>query len=110
MQRWHLLEDLDEAERLGATIIGAGVRRARLWAGLSQRQLGWRVGITQSAVSRLENGRLGGIRFRTLCRIFAVLEAPPGVAFPGEPSAPRRRLPGEPRDLAPMGVPPPVRA
>jgi DNA-binding Xre family transcriptional regulator len=109
MLRWHLIEDLDEAERIGATIIGAGVRRGRLWAGLSQRQLGWRVGITQSAVSRLENGRLGGIRFRTLCRIFAVLEAPPGVVFPDEPSAPRRRLPGQPSDVAPTGRAPGVR-
>lgn len=96
MHRWHLLDDPDETERLGAKIIGAGVRRARLFAGLTQRQLGWRAGLSQSIVSRLENGRLRGMRFRTLARILGALDAPASVVFPGEPPGATRRLPGQP--------------
>ena len=58
MQRWDCIDDLDETEQAGARIIGAGVRGARLSAGLSQRQLAWRCGLHQSIISRLETGRL----------------------------------------------------
>ncbi len=96
MHRWHLLEDLDETEQLGAKLIGTVVRRSRLWAGLTQRQLGWRAGISQSVISRLETGRLRGMRYRTLVRVVGATEAPVHAARGDEPPAPRRRLPGQP--------------
>ena len=96
MQRWDCIDDLDETEQAGARIIGAGVRGARLSAGLSQRQLAWRCGLHQSIISRLETGRLRGMRFRTLARILGAVRASPGIVFPDEPPPPRRRLPGQP--------------
>lgn len=94
MQRWDWISDRDETEQAGARIIGLGIRRARLATGISQRQLAWRCGLHQSTISRLESGRLRGMRFRTLSRILGVLRAPPTIVFPDEPPPPRRRLPG----------------
>lgn len=83
------------AEEKGLRIIGQAVLRGRIAASLTQRQLAFRVGLNQSTVSRLENGRLHAMRLVTLARIIGVLNLDPGTTFQGEPPAPTRRLPGE---------------
>lgn len=94
MRRWGT-EDNELAEEYGLQVIGQGVRIARLRQGLSQRQLGWRVGLNQSTISRLETGRLRTMRMVTLARVIGVVRMGSDHLFPGEPSAPSRRLPGE---------------
>jgi transcriptional regulator with XRE-family HTH domain len=48
----------------------------RLSAGLSQRQLAWLIGVNQSTISRLENGRLRYLRFQRLAEVFGILDDP----------------------------------
>jgi transcriptional regulator with XRE-family HTH domain len=60
--------------RRGLEIIGRAVWEARRRAGLSQRQLGYRAGVHQSTISRLERGRLTGMRLQRLATIVAVLD------------------------------------
>lgn len=62
---------------------------------MTQTRLGYRVGLHQSTISRLETGRLRTMRMVTLARIIGVLRVGPDIAFPGEPPPPTRRLPGE---------------
>jgi transcriptional regulator with XRE-family HTH domain len=71
------------------------VLRARIAAGLTQRQLGYRVGLNQSTLSRLETGQLRAMRMVTLARIIGTLNRGSGISLPGEPPGPTRRLPGE---------------
>jgi len=93
MPDWRVGPD-DDATALGMVVIGAGVRAGRLELGLTQQQLGWRAGLSQSAISRLETGTTAGVRFRLLARIAGVLrEAPAGYEFPSGPPPPRRRPP-----------------
>jgi DNA-binding XRE family transcriptional regulator len=92
---WATDFDDDATVTLGRQVIGAGIRAARLGLGMSQRQLGRRAYLSPSAISRLETGRLQGLRQRTLARVVGVLQASPGYAFPGGPPPPTRRLPGQ---------------
>lgn len=94
MNAWGTIDPDDDAA-LGRAVIGAGVRAGRLALAMTQRQLAWRIGVSQSFISRLETGTLHGLRLRTLARIVGVLEASPGYEFRGGPPPPRRRLPGE---------------
>jgi len=105
MEGWSGLRELDEIESMGMRIIGIGVRRGRLARGLSQRQLAWRAGVSQSLISRLENGRLRGLRLRTLARIVGVLRIDPDRVFVGDPPAPRRCLPGQASTSASAALP-----
>jgi DNA-binding Xre family transcriptional regulator len=66
----------------GWELIGASVKRRRLAIGWSQRDLQRASGLHQSAISRLENGRLSGIRFSTFARLVAAMN---GL----DPAAPR---------------------
>ena len=93
IRRWGTDDD-ELAEAYGRRVIGDGVRRARLRQRLSQRQLGWRVGLNQSTISRLETGQLRTMRMVTLARVIGVLRLGPDHLFPGEPPGPTRRLPG----------------
>jgi transcriptional regulator with XRE-family HTH domain len=88
-------EEFAPSELAGRLIIARAVRRQRLAHGLSQRQVGWRAGVNQSTISRLETGRLRTMRMVTLARIIGVLRLPADLAFAGEPPAPNRRLPGQ---------------
>lgn len=88
-------EPEEELVALGLTVIGAGLRSARLGLGMSQRQLAWQVGVSQSLVSRLETGTVRGIRLRTLARIAGILQASPGYVFPDGLPYSWRRLPGQ---------------
>ena len=103
MRYWEFEEDVDSAVHVGLRVIGAIVRDARLRRNLTQRQLAWQALLAQSTISRLETGRLQGMRLRTLAAIIGVLRMnPKGRASDGwdatsngfpEPPAPRRRLP-----------------
>lgn len=53
----------------GFALIGRLVRRRRQRLGISQRQLEHLSGIDQSVISRLENGRLGGLRWSRFARL-----------------------------------------
>jgi transcriptional regulator with XRE-family HTH domain len=107
MRYWEFEEDVDSAVSVGLRLIGDLVREARLRRNLTQRQLAWSALLTQSTISRLETGRLQGIRLRTLAAILGVLHMNPkgtasagwcrsGRGFP-EPAAPGRRLPRQTR-------------
>jgi transcriptional regulator with XRE-family HTH domain len=82
-------------EQLGLSIIAAATRTRRVASGVTQRQLGWRTGLNQSTISRLETGRLRTMRMVTLARIIGVLQLPPDLLFLGEPPPATRRLPGQ---------------
>ncbi len=94
MRRWGT-DDNELAEEYGLRAIGHGVRSARAGQGMTQRQLGWRVGLNQSTISRLESGRLRTMRMVTLARVMGVLQMGAHHIFPGEPHGPSRRLPGQ---------------
>ena len=48
---------------------GEALRRARLARGYSQTELQRVTGVHQSVISRLENGRMVGVRFHRLVRL-----------------------------------------
>jgi transcriptional regulator with XRE-family HTH domain len=73
----------------------ATVAQARLAAGLSRRELADRAGVSESAVSALENGAPPTVR--TLDRVAAVLNLTVTLA-PAAPRLPRSRL--GPNDIA----------
>lgn len=95
MNRWSSVVRDNPAERRGLEIIGRAVLRGRIAARLTQRQLGYRVGLNQSTLSRLETGKLRAMRMITLARVVGTLNLPIDVIVPGEPPAATRRLPGE---------------
>lgn len=68
-----------EAARLGAMLrLGILVRDVREQRGLTQTELASRIGIAQSALSRIEAGR-HNISVEMLARIAAALDLPLGV-------------------------------
>lgn len=85
----------DDAIRAGLAAIGESMLDGRLGVGLSQRQLAWRVGLSQSTISRLETGSLRGLRLKNLALIIGALRLDPRFVQPDEPAPPRRRLPGQ---------------
>jgi transcriptional regulator with XRE-family HTH domain len=95
MRRWDWVEDTGDAERVGLRIIGRAVLAGRIAGRLTQARLGYRVGLHQSTISRLETGRLRTMRMVTLARIIGVLNVRLDIAFPGEPEPQTRHLPGE---------------
>ena len=94
MRRWGT-DDLELAEAYGLKVIGRGVRTARVGQGLTQRQLGWRVGLNQSTISRLETGRLRTMWMLALARVMGTLRMSPEYLFPGEPAGRPDGYPGE---------------
>ena len=59
----------------GLEIIGTAVYEARRRAGVSQRALGGRCGMDQSTISRLERGKLNGMRLKRLAELVAALQS-----------------------------------
>lgn len=74
----HTIGGLDPWTRVALTEIGAVVRYLRGQHGLSQRVMGERSGLSQSTVSRLENGLLPGLRLAWLARVFVGLHRDSG--------------------------------
>ena len=85
MAPWATADDDDSEFALGMVIIGDGIRTGRLLSRMTQRDLAWRVRLSQSAISRLETGTIQGLRLRTLARIVAELELRSEYVFPGGP-------------------------
>jgi predicted transcriptional regulator len=79
---WTPEDDRDPFVRLGKLAIGAAVRSARLDVGTSQRRFAVQAGVDQSVISRLETGKLNGIRWQTLARIIGVVQAMRGFRLP----------------------------
>jgi DNA-binding Xre family transcriptional regulator len=69
----HSRPDPDGLIEPGMILIGRWVRDGRLRAGMSQAQLGRLAGMAASTISRLERGRLEGLRLHRLAAIVAVL-------------------------------------
>ena len=85
---WNQVERFERDPELqrGWEIIGAMVKRRRTMIGWSQRDLSRASGLAQSAISRLETGKLSGVRFGR----FAKLVASMGGLDPTAPHPPRR--------------------
>ena len=64
----------DRRVRRGLELIGGTVARRRLRLGLSQRQLQELSGVQQSGISRLENGKLTGLRWQRFARLVDALD------------------------------------
>ena len=67
----------------GWELVGALVKRRRRALGWSQRDLQKESGLAQSAISRLENGKLSGLRFARFARLVAAMNGlDPGAPHP----------------------------
>ena len=64
----------DLREELQAYHIGEAIKQARLAKNLTQEQLGEKVGVQKSQISRLENGK--SITISSLMRLFSAMEIP----------------------------------
>lgn len=84
MADWTPSDDAQHYVRLGKLAIGSEVRAARRHVRMSQRAFGIAVGVSQPIISRLESGRLNGIRWQTLARIIGVVQASRGFRLPRE--------------------------
>lgn len=65
-------KEVDDA--LQAYRMGEVIKQARKARNLTQEQLGAKVGVQKSQISRLENGH--GITFNTMARIFKAMNIP----------------------------------
>ncbi|MDO4756804.1 MAG: helix-turn-helix transcriptional regulator [Parabacteroides sp.] len=64
----------DLNEELQAYHIGEAIRKARIAKNLTQEQLGERIGVQRSQISRLEKGK--SISFFSLLRVFKAMDIP----------------------------------
>ncbi len=64
----------DLNEELQAYHIGEAIRKARIAKNLTQEQLGERIGVQRSQISRLEKGK--SISFSSLLRVFKAMDIP----------------------------------
>jgi len=74
----------------GLEAIGESIRLARYRRGWTQAQLGQTIGVHQSTISRLENGRLAGMRWKQFASLIGALEG----AWPAHVSPFTGALPG----------------
>jgi hypothetical protein len=72
---WIPPDDDHPVVALGKQAIGSAVRSGRMRLGWPQRWLATQAGVSQPMISRLETGRLNGIRWQTLARVVGVLQA-----------------------------------
>jgi len=82
----------------GLRALGAMVRRARRDVGISQHSLARVVGVDQSVISRLENGKLPGLRLRNLGAVIAALDGRVEFWMGHAARPPTRRLPRDPTE------------
>jgi len=83
LKRWeHSLEERHGIEQHGYDLIGATVKRRRLHASLSQRDLEDLTGIDQTVISRLENGKQYGLRWSRFATLIGVLDGLDDQASP----------------------------
>ena len=74
----HSVGELDEWTVVALEEIGAAVRYLRNQQGVTQRVMADRAGLSQSTISRLENGLAPGLRIAWLARLLAGLHRDPG--------------------------------
>lgn len=73
--RWeHSREERHGIEQRGYELIGAMVKRRRLAASLTQRELEELTGIDQTVISRLENGKRYGLRWSRFAVLIGALD------------------------------------
>jgi DNA-binding XRE family transcriptional regulator len=68
----------DDEPNVDMELIGSRFRRGRQQAGLSQRRVAERAGVSQSEISRIERGRAGGVSTRRFIAVAIAL----GPNFP----------------------------
>src|SRR3990172_2871028 len=73
------LEDQDEPTLEALRVLGATYRSIRDARGLTQRQLSARSGLSQSTISRFENGRAPWLAAVWIARLLAALDVEPGL-------------------------------
>ena len=59
----------------GKVALGQVIRSGRRGLGVSQHTFAIYAGVSQPVISRLETGRLNGIRWQTLARVIGLLDA-----------------------------------
>ncbi|HEX2754096.1 MAG TPA: helix-turn-helix transcriptional regulator [Candidatus Limnocylindrales bacterium] len=64
-------------------LLGRWVRESRTRAGMTQAQLARLAGMHQTTLSRLERGKLEGLRLHRLAAVIAVLDAALADRLPG---------------------------
>ena len=75
LKRWeHSREERHGIEQRGYDLIGAMVKRRRLAASLTQRELEDLTGIDQTVISRLENGKQYGLRWSRFAVLIGALD------------------------------------
>jgi transcriptional regulator with XRE-family HTH domain len=85
-RRWaHSLDPRHETEQRGYEFIGAVIKRRRLEATLTQRELEHLSGIDQTVISRLENGKQYGLRWSRFAMLVAALDGLEGGPSRPEP-------------------------
>jgi transcriptional regulator with XRE-family HTH domain len=67
-------DDADPLVGIGKGALGAAVKAGRVRNRWPQRWLALQAGVSQTTISRLENGRLTGIRWQMLARIVGVIQ------------------------------------
>ncbi|MEW5991548.1 MAG: helix-turn-helix transcriptional regulator [Chloroflexota bacterium] len=82
------LEDQDEPTREALTVLGGVFRGLRTGRGLTQRQLEARSGVSQSTISRFENGKAPWLAAVQIARLLAALDLEPGLLGFGEKAVP----------------------
>src|SRR6476646_4462632 len=68
-----LLDWDDDLTARGFAALGRLVRKRRLQLGITQNELEWLSGIDQTLISKLENGRLKGMRWSRFGRLVGAL-------------------------------------
>lgn len=76
----------DEFERqveedIHAYHVGEAIKKARLARNLTQEQLGERIGVQKSQISRLEKGK--SITLNSMMRVFRAMDVPVSLDMPG---------------------------
>ena len=83
--RTRLVREAEQANREQLVRLGDEARQARHRRRMTQAQLGARVGLSQSAMSRLERGGGGGMTLDALQRVAVALEVTLRVGFQRDP-------------------------
>lgn len=69
------------AEEIHAYHVGEAIKRARLARNLTQEQLGERIGVQKSQISRLERGK--SITLNSMMRVFKAMGVPASLDMQG---------------------------
>jgi transcriptional regulator with XRE-family HTH domain len=78
------LEDQDEPTKEALVALGSAFLAIRRSRGLTQRQLEARSGVSQSVISRFENGKAPWLAAVQIARLLAALDLEPGLLGFGE--------------------------